>query len=301
MPTFITNFILPKPKIPGADVAGVIVEVGSAVDRSRFSPGDHVAAMMPLLGTPWGSYAQFVTVSAAHAAKVPASVALRDAAAVPLVSLTVLQAFAHLRKPEPEARTTQANAQSGFEHLRGKKLLVQAGGGGVGSFALQWGTKVLGMVAATTGRMENAPRLRALGASTVVDYTDGPFEAVQELHDSDVVLDPMSFAYEARTLAHDSRVLRQGNPDQGQGHYLNIIGSDWALDASGSEVDGAMLATVMEKLGTGEIKAVIDRIFSLERASEAHAYLERGHARGKVLLSVTQKSKSGHSSLHYSS
>jgi alcohol dehydrogenase len=305
------SFVVPKPKIPGADLAGVVVEVGGQV--AGFAVGDKVAAMLPLLGTPWGAMAQFAPVSAAHAARVPAGVSLQHAAAVPLVSLTVLQALEHLWQP----------AGGGLAHLRGKRLLVQAGGGGVGSFALQWASAVLGMSVSTTARAANAARLRALGAD-VVDYSAEPFERAAALQGVDVVLDPMSFLYEARTLA--SGVLRAG------GHYLNILGSDWALSSTGAEVgngvttwwnfgcakarqlgcavlgalgqagggcsgavkysvvavspDGGALGEVLAKLAAGEIKAIIDRTLPLAQAQEAFLYLEEGHAHGKVLLEM---------------
>ena len=317
------DFVLPKPKIPGADVAGTVVEVGAAV--RGFAIGDEIAAMMPLLGTPWGAMAQFAPVSAAHAAKVPHGVSMRDAAAVPLVSLTVLQAFANLRQPSSSA---PAGSDDEFMHLQGKRLLVQAGGGGVGSFALQWGSAVLRMKCSTTGRAVNADKLRALGASAVVDYSAEPFERAAALQGMDVVLDPMSFLYETRTLA--SGVLRT----DGHTHYLNILGSDWTLPASGIELgnglttwwnlacaktqqlgcallrkfgavsgdsscggsyrydvtavspDGDMLGKVLAKLASGEIKAVVDKVLPLARAQEAFLYLERGHAHGKVLLKI---------------
>ena len=313
------SFVVPKPKIPGADLAGIVVEVGKQV--TGFAVGDKVAAMLPLLGTPWGAMAQFAPVSAAHAARVPAGVSLAHAAAVPLVSLTVLQALDHLRQPTPGGTSSGAGS---LAHLRRKRLLVQAGGGGVGSFALQWASAVLGMRVSTTGRAVNAARLRALGAEAVVDYSAEPFERAAALQGVDVVLDPMSFLYEARTLA--SGVLRAG------GHYLNILGSDWALSSDGAEVgngattwwnfgsakawqlscavlgalgqagggcsgavkysvvavspDGGALGEVLAKLAAGEIKAIVDRTLPLAQAQEAFLFLEEGHTHGKVLLEM---------------
>ena len=127
MPSVVSAFLFPKPKIVGEDLAGVVVAVGAEVHE--FAVGDRVAAMLPLMHTPWGSLAEYAAVDEVHAAHVPEGLDLKDAASFPLVSLTALKALGRLRG------ATQ----------KGKRILVQAGAGGVGTFAVQWASAVLEM------------------------------------------------------------------------------------------------------------------------------------------------------------
>ena len=278
---------LPKPKIPSMDLAGVVVE---GPPDSRFKAGDRVAAMMPILNERWGASAQFAAVHERFVAKVPANVTLQQAASLPLVSLTVIQAFNRL----------------GDDGLRGKKVLIHAGAGGVGTFALQFAKLQGAAQVITTCSRGKSDLCRDLGADVTVDYRTEMFE--EYAGDVDVILDTMSYSYEQRSLAVLSR--------KGQhGHYLNILSSDWRLPESGIEranglttaanliasflpnihsrprprysliavePNGAQLQTVLNHVAAGEIRPVIDRTFPLAEAAAAHSYLEEGHATGKV-------------------
>lgn len=295
--------VAPKPKIPGADLAGRVVAVGDAVPADGPRVGDRVAAMTPLIRTRWGTYAEYAAVDHRHAAVVPAGIDLADAASLPLVALTVLKGL-HKVEGYPGS-------------LQGKKVLVQAGAGGVGTFAIQWCAKVLGMEVATTASPASAALARDLGATTVIDYTTTAFELTGDTYD--VIVDTMSYLYEARTLNGNTTLLRPG------GCYLNILSSDWALDAvTGEEVandgttvknllrhtvggyakrlglvehaiqyhlvqvspNGRLLAEVFDAVAAGSIRAVVDRSFPLAEAGKAHDYLAQGHASGKVLLDI---------------
>lgn len=142
-------FAVPLPKIPGADIAGVVVE---APLGSPFKVGDRVAAMLPLMGTKWGALAEFVAVDWKHAARVPEGLGLAEAAALPLVALTVSQAFASAGFSLGALNAASATAPAAHEveseidalPLHGKVVLVHAGSGGVGSFAVQYAKNVLG-------------------------------------------------------------------------------------------------------------------------------------------------------------
>ena len=213
----VPSFMLPKPKIPGQDVAGVVVEVGDQVNAAKghdaeWKVGDRVVAMVPSLLSPWGTLAEFVAVDAALLARIPDNFlgATNDnnnnnnnvddnnaagddlfasAASLPLVALTVVRAFDRV----------------GYKDWTDKKVLIQAGAGGVGSFAVQYAKHVLNAsVVATTASAAKAPLLERLGADVVIDYRTTQFEDV--VQDYDVVLDPMSFVYEKRTL--QSKVLK---------------------------------------------------------------------------------------------
>lgn len=163
------------------DIAGVVVQVGSDV-RSDIKVGDRIAALMPLLGSKWGGYAQYAVVNANFVAKIPSNVSFVQAAALPLVALTSLAAFDHIPLPYVD-----------------KKLLIHAGSGGVGSFAIQYAKHVLGIsVVATTCSGRNEEFVKKLGADEVIDYTRLNFTSV--VKDYDVVIDPMSYMYEDATL-----------------------------------------------------------------------------------------------------
>jgi len=212
----VPSLIIPKPKIPGLDVSGVVVERGEEVG-SEWAVGDHVVAMLPLLMTPWGAFAEYVAVDASLVARVDVPIrqhtddesgrmSLEDAASLPLVGLTVFQA---LQKAVDYERRNHQGADTSAP-LQGKKILIQAGAGGVGTFAIQYAKHVLGMHVATTASTGKSDFLKSLGADIVIDYRSTNFEDV--IKDYDVVLDAMSWLYEARTLS--SSVLKPS------GHYI---------------------------------------------------------------------------------
>ncbi|KAI2489806.1 oxidoreductase [Fragilaria crotonensis] len=293
------NFLLPKPKIPGEDLSGVIVQVGSKVGvdrsnnehRSNLEVGDRVAAMMPILGARWGALAEYAAVDASLVAKVgDHNTTLEQAAALPLVALTAVQALSNL---DPKHR---------------KSILIQAGAGGVGSFAIQYARNVLKMERiATTASAGKADLLKELGADEVIDYRVDNFEDVVQGYDA--VLDTMSWAYEERTLTKG--VLKK------RGHYLNVLSSDWMMHGGSERANGIQsivnymyskvrnmilpghvprydlvmvnpngeqLQAVLDLMEDGTLRSVIDRTFPLSKANEAFSYLEQGHAMGKVLI-----------------
>jgi len=286
----IPDWIIPKPKIPGADLAGVVVE--SALPQFRI--GDRVAAMMPLIGSRWGSHSEYVSIDPSLVAKIDDSVDYASAASLPLVSLTVIQSLEKLRAP-----------------TRGKKILIHAGAGGVGTFGIQYAKHVLGMYVATTASKEKAPFLKNLGADLVIDYRTQDFTKI--VKDYDAVLDTMSFLYEARTLQRNSHVLKKN------GHYLNIMSSDWTTLSNGMEnalglgsvwnlarhklvnimlpgmvlprydfcmvePNGKQLQLALDLLANGKIQSVIDQTFPLPKVADAHARLEEGHVTGKIAI-----------------
>jgi len=247
--------------------------------------------MLPIIRSKWGSAAEFVAVDASLVAKIPETVELESAAALPLVSLTVIQSLKKLKEP------------------KGKKILIHAGAGGVGSFAIQYAKNVLGMHVATTASKEKNEIVKELGADLVIDYKSEDFTEV--VRDYDAILDPMSFLYEGRTFK--SNVLKKS------GHYLSIMSSDWALTEDGKEKsygvktylnickhklanlitpglfipkydfcmvnpNGDDLQLVMDLLGEKKVKAVIDSKFPLADMAKAHRHLEGGHVTGKVVI-----------------
>ena len=205
----VADFLFPKPKIPALDVSGVVVAVGSSV--KTLNVGTRVAATQPILHTRWGTLAQFSAVEEGHAAVVPDGVGLRDAAAVALVGLTTVQAFENVQQRE------------------GGRALVHAGSGGLGSFAVQWAVKVLGMEVTATASSRNAEMLKGLGAKKPMDYDAPEGEGWDDGRPGyDVVFDPMSYMYEDRALRGDAVLADDG-------HYVNIASSGWAVGEEGME------------------------------------------------------------------
>jgi alcohol dehydrogenase len=186
----VPQLVLPLPKIIGSDLSGTVVEKGPLASE-KFKVGDKVIAMMPHVGSGWGSACEFAAVEEDHLAPAPSNVSPVEAASLPLISLTVVQSI----KPFVDACGGQTS---------GKSVLVQAGSGGLGSFAVQYCKKELGMKVYTSCSGENADFVRSLGADVVIDYKTQKFEEVAE--GMDLVFDPMAYMYEERTFK--SKVLK---------------------------------------------------------------------------------------------
>jgi alcohol dehydrogenase len=292
--SWMPSFLIPKPKIPGADVAGVVVNLGSNV--TKFKIGDRCAGFLPLLGSQWGSSAEFVAVRESHLSPIPESMSFIKAAALPLVALTVVQCFDRLET----------------ESMKGKKILIQDGAGGVGTVAIQYAKNVLEMKVSTTASHAKFKLVKALGADQVIDYHTQDFSDI--VTEYDVVLDPMSWKYEHLTLNEGKNVLKSN------GHYLNVLssgivngieetfcfttlynllrhtvmnvispGSLPKYSLIGVRPDGDNLRKIFDLVEQGKITSVIDpQIFDLYELSDAHMYLERHYATGKVVVRVKQ-------------
>ena len=188
--------------VPGGDVAGV---VASAPPGSRFPPGSRVFGLkMALSGA--GTYAEIVAMPESALALVPEGTPLQAAAGVPLAALTAKQALDRLpRAPAP-----------GLPRGSRSRLLVHAGAGGVGSFAVQL-AKARGLAVTATCSGRNAALVRGLGAESVVDYTRDRFESAAGPAGFDAVLDTVGGDVELRSLA----ALKRG------GHFLSVLNSGW--------------------------------------------------------------------------
>lgn len=273
------------PLILGHDVAGVVVKVGPKVTQFRL--GDEVYARLDDFRI--GSFAEFAAVKEASLALKPKGLSMEQAASIPLVGLTAWQALIE-----------SAQLQ------RGQKVFIQAGSGGVGTFAIQL-AKHLGATVATTASSTNAALVKSLGADVVVDYRTQDFEEV--LHDYDVVLN----SQDAKTLEKSLRVLQRGGklisisgpPDPA---FANAMGAPGWLrlvlrvlsagirrraksrDVSYSflfmKANGAQLREITRLIESGAIRPVIDRVFAFDATNEALAYVESGRAKGKVVIKL---------------
>jgi len=273
------------PIILGHDVAGVVVRVGSRV--RRFKPGDEVYAR-PADGR-IGAFAELIAITEADVAKKPKALTMEEAASIPLVGLTAWQALIE-----------------GANLKRGQKVLIHAGSGGVGTFAIQL-AKHAGATVATTTSTENVDLVRSLGADIVIDYKKEDFADV--LRDYDVVLNSLDKV----TLEKSLRVLKPGGqlisisgpPDAA---FARTIGASWVLrvvmgalsrgiraQARRRHVqysflfmraNGGQLATITSLIDDGVIRPVVDRVFPFTSTKEAMAYVEAGRAKGKVIVSL---------------
>src|SRR5436190_13002630 len=281
------KFILPYrlPFVLGNDLAGVVVRVGSRV--RRFKRGDEVYARPDQDRI--GAFAEFISIKEDAVASKPKELTMEEAASIPLVGLTAWQALIE-----------RANLKAG------QKVLVHAGSGGVGTFAIQL-AKHLGAIVATTTSTANLDWVQRLGADIVIDYRKDDFETI--LHDYDAVLDTLG----GEALEKSLRVLKPGGklvsisgpPDP---DFAKDIGSSWLLrlvmrllsyrirkKAKRHHVSysflfmrasGDQLREIASLIDSGIIRPVVDRVFAFESTKEALAYVEKGRARGKVIVKV---------------
>jgi NADPH:quinone reductase-like Zn-dependent oxidoreductase len=262
-----------KPEDPrlGVDFAGTVEAVGKSV--RRFKPGDEV------FGGKFGSFAEYVTVREERAiAPKPGNVTFEQAAAVPIAALTALQALrdkGHIRA--------------------GQKVLINGASGGVGTFAVQI-AKAYGAEVTAVCSTRNLELVRSLGADHVIDYTREDFTKDPERYD--LIVDNVSthsVSDYRRVMGPQGVYVMVGSATTGHWFgWLEIPLQAWILSPFISQKFGMMLAELnrgdLAVLGdlmqSGKVKAVIDRTYKLSETAEALRYLETGHARGKVVLTV---------------
>jgi NADPH:quinone reductase-like Zn-dependent oxidoreductase len=273
------------PATLGSDLAGVVVEVGSRV--TRFKVGDAVFASLFDLGT--GSLAEFAVVPENVAALKPANLDFVQAASIPMVGLTSWQALKERAKLKP-----------------GQKVFIPAGSGGIGTFAIQL-AKHLGAKVGTTTSTGNVELVKSLGADEVIDYKQQEFEKV--LRNYDAVLGTVrgdAIEKSLQILKPGSNVVSLiGPPDaafaraRGMNFFFTFVfgllsrkiirrARKRGVEYSFLFVhpDGRQLAEIGELLKAGRIRPVIDKVFPFDQAKEALAYLEKGRAKGKVVVQV---------------
>jgi NADPH:quinone reductase-like Zn-dependent oxidoreductase len=282
------KLILPYrlPLILGNDFAGIVARVGSRVQR--FKPGDGVYARPD--ADRIGAFAQFIAIKEDSLALKPKELTLEEAASIPLVGLTAWQALIEKAKLK-----------------KGQKVLIHAGSGGVGTFAIQL-AKHVGAIVATTTSAANLDWVKALGADVVINYAKDDFTTI--LRDYDVVLNSLG----GDVLEKSLQVLKPGGklisisgpPDP---DFAQDLGSPWMLrqvmrllsyrirkKAKRQRVSysflfmqasGEQLHEIARLIDSGVIRAVVDRVFPFESTHEAMAYVARGRAKGKVVVKVS--------------
>ena len=281
------KLILPYrlPLILGNDLAGVVVRVGSRV--RGFKSGDEVYARpsQDRIGT----FAEFIAMNEADVALKPRTLSMEEAASVPLVGLTAWQVLIERAKLK-----------------KGQKVLIHAGSGGVGTFAIQL-AKHVGATVATTTSTANVDLVRSLGADVVIDYKKDDFTKV--LNGYDVVLNSLG----KDTLEKSLKVLKPGGrlisisgpPDMA---FARESGLNWffqqvmrllsfgirrkarRLGVSYSFVlmqsNGEQLSKITTLIESGIVRQVVDQVFPFQATNEAMDYLAAGRAKGKVVIKV---------------
>lgn len=281
------KLILPyrRPFILGHDVAGKVVGVGSKV--RKFKAGDAVYSR-PCDGR-IGTFAEFIAIDEADVALKPKNLSMEEAASIPLVGLTAWQALIE---------------RAGLK--KGQKVFIQAGSGGVGTFAIQL-AKHLGATVATTASAASADLVKGLGADVVVDYRKDDFEKV--LSGYDVVVN----SQDAKTLEKSLNVLKPGgklisisgppDPEFAKKQGLNLVlrlvvrllsrGVRKKAKSLGirysfllMRAQGQQLSEIASLIESGVIRPVVDKVFPFEKTGDALAYVETGRARGKVVITM---------------
>jgi NADPH:quinone reductase-like Zn-dependent oxidoreductase len=262
-----------RPENPrlGVDFSGTVEAVGRNVQR--FKPGDEV------FGGKRGAFAEYLSVREdAGLALKPANVSFEQAAAVPIAGITALQAL-----------RDQGHARAG------QKVLINGASGGVGTFAVQiakaYGAEVTGVCST-----RNLELVRSIGADHVIDYTREDFTRGSQRYD--LIVDTVGnhpLLELRRVLTPDGIFVGVGgeSKDNWIGPMSRIVDASLLapfvkqkLAMFLADLNAADLARLADLMRDGKVKSVIDRSYSLDQIAEAMRYLEKGHARGKVILNV---------------
>jgi NADPH:quinone reductase-like Zn-dependent oxidoreductase len=261
---FTLGMLRPKQKILGVDIAGQVEEVGSGV--TRFKPGDEVYAN--LLDHGYGGFAEYVSVPGDVISLKPANLSFEEAAAVPMAAVTALQGLRLHGEIQPE-----------------QKVLINGAAGGVGTFAVQiaksYGPEVTGVTST-----RNIDLVRSLGADHVVDYTTTDFVRTGRRYD--LILDTVgnrSVPGLRRALAEGGKAAVSGFTSVAKLMGVSLRGGkDIArVEAHVTTKDLEFLSELTE---AGKVRPQIDRRYPFAEIPAAIAYLEQGHARGKVVVGV---------------
>lgn len=262
----------------GYDVSGVVLEKGA--DVSNFEVGDKVYSRIPQ--EQMGTLTEYVAVNSEVVAKKPTNSSFVEAAALPLIGLTAIQALERVGLKEND------------------RVLIHAGSGGVGSFAIQY-AKAKGAYVYTTTSSKNVAMVKALGADRVIDYKTEDYKTI--VKDLDIVFDTLGNNYTLEAF----EVIKEG------GKVTSIVGpldeetakhmgmTDYKLPEQFSKLineksatykltwmqpNGEQLNTIATMVENGAIKPVVDKVYSFVNSIEACLYLATGRAKGKVIISI---------------
>jgi NADPH:quinone reductase-like Zn-dependent oxidoreductase len=275
------SFLQPKNKILGADVAGRVEAIGRYV--KQFKPGNEVFGYLPS-ATGRGTFAEYVCANENAITLKPANLTFEQAAAVPVAAMTALQGLRDNGNIQP-----------------GQKVLINGASGGVGTFAVQiakaFGAEVTGVCST-----RNVDMVRSIGADQVIDYTQEDFTQNGQRYDLILEINGYHpiFAYRRALSPKGIYVMAGGSKAhvyQGifqallLGPLISRIGTQKLGFMGIAKLTQKDLVFLKELLEAGKITPVIDRSYPLSETAEAVRYLEEGHARGKVVITVEHNTK----------
>ena len=267
---FMFGLLKPKFNILGVDIAGRVEAVGRNV--KEFQPGDEVFGDLFACGL--GGFAEYACATENALVLKPANLSFDEAAAVPLASVTALQALCDKGHIQP-----------------GQKVLVNGASGGVGTFAVQlaksFGAEVTGVCSTSKSEM-----VRSIGADHVIDYTKEDFTKNGQHYDLIIAANgyhPIS-DYKRTLSPRGIYVMTGGSGKQMveamfQGSWISMTGSKKMGNLS-MKSNHKDLIFMKELLEAGKVKPVIDRLYPLSEVADAMRYLEEGHARGKIVITI---------------
>jgi NADPH:quinone reductase-like Zn-dependent oxidoreductase len=267
-------FGLRKPKIarpgrPGRDVAGQVEAVGRNV--TQFKPGDEV------FGACHGAFAEYACAIEDRLALKPANISFEDAAAVPVAAISALQGLRDKGRIQ-----------------RGQKVVVDGASGGVGTFAVQI-AKSFGAEVTAVCSTRNVDTARSIGADHVIDYTREDFTQSGQRYDLIIAANAYHSIFDyKRALSQDGIYVMAGGgwaqvfQAMLLGPLLSLIGSKKMCNFV-AKLNKKDLVLLKELLEAGKVTPVIDRSYPLSDVPEAIRYLEEGHARGKVVITMEHR------------
>jgi len=274
------------PFIDGHDMAGVVTKIGSKV--SKFKVGDEVYAKPADFHI--GTFAEYIAANENVLAFKPKNLSMEEAASIPLVGLTAWQALIEIAKLK-----------------KGQKVFIQAGSGGVGTFAIQL-AKHVGAYVATTTSTANIDLVKSLGADLVIDYKKEDFATI--LKDYDVVLHSNR---DKKVLENSLRILKAGGTlvsltgpptpefakEVAVGWHFNLLTRLISMSVRKKakklnvnfiflymRTEGKQLQNITSLIEAGVIHPVMDKVFPFLQTNEAMSYVETGRAKGKVVVKI---------------
>ncbi|MEH6907715.1 NADP-dependent oxidoreductase [Neobacillus drentensis] len=273
------------PLILGNDFSGVVTKVGSKV--TRFKIGDEIYARPRK--SKIGTFAEYIAIHEDDIALKPKNLSFGEAASIPLVGLTTYQALTDI-----------------LQLQKGQKILIQAGAGGVGTFAIQL-AKLMGAFVATTASEAGANIVKSLGADEIINYKTEKFEKI--LKNYDAVFDTLG----GEILEKSFEVIKSGGKivsvsglpnarfgkEYGSGFFKTLLFATASHKLTALEKkhnarytflfmkpSGEQLRIIANYIETGKIKPIIDRVLPFEDAQKAMEYAESGRAKGKIILKI---------------
>jgi alcohol dehydrogenase len=273
------------PLILGNDFSGAVAKVGAKV--TRFKAGDEIYARPRK--SKIGTFAEYIAIHEDDIALKPKNLNFEEAASIPLVGLTSYQALTDI-----------------LQLKKGQKILIQAGAGGVGTFAIQL-AKLMGATVATTASEAGANLVKSLGADEIINYKTEKFEEI--LINYDAVFDTLG----GEILEKSFGIIKDGGKlvsvsglpnarfgkEYGSGFFKTLLFSAASHKLTGLEKkhnvqytflfmkpSGEQLRIIANFIETGKIKPIIDKVFSFKDAQKAMEYAESGRAKGKIILKI---------------